>query len=203
MIAANRRRGGGGSHKSHRRRAKHHVSGNPPRRLHRRHFRRNPPGGFIGATLEALKGGVAVVGGEMAGNLVSSYVPPFLKDASGVETNTGAAVRKLAGAVAVGAIARMIFGRSEIAKFAAAGAVASPVRAVVRPILPATGPVTAALLGGFTPGRIGSYPAMNPGTSLSSYPRLAGVPSRGVGPTGLGDATDDVNNYYTDHSAEY
>ena len=145
------------------------------RTTRRRRVRRNPSiGGAVKLIQRGVQDAAVMVGGEMASNIIAGYIPAFLKDESGAESPTGASLRKVIAAAVVGYGAQMIFKGGDIARIAVAGALASPLKAFVRPLLPSTG---------IFAGALSSYP-MPFGVSgyLSSYPmpRLAGYP-RGLG----------------------
>lgn len=167
------------------------VAANPRRRRRRssrrrvgvrRSRRRANPGGFrlsvagIQRTLiQGAQDALVIVGGELGGNLIANQIPPLVKDASGQETQTGVLIRRALSAVGVGVLAGMIFkGNNQMARLAVAGALASPVRTLVRPILPTSGPFAGLLAGPRL--RLSAYPM----PALAAYPRpgLAQAPSR-------------------------
>jgi hypothetical protein len=119
-----------------------------------------------------------MVGGEMAANIIAGYIPALLKDASGAETNTGVQVRKVISAAVVGFGAQSIFRGGEAARLMVAGALASSLKAFIRPMLPATGVLAGALA---------SYP--RPALSLNAYPRPMLPSGNGLALAGYGGAS--------------
>jgi hypothetical protein len=119
-----------------------------------------------------------MVGGEMASNIVAGYIPALLKDQSGAETQTGAQLRKVISAVVVGFGAQAIFRGGDAARFMVAGALAAPIKQVIRPLLPATGVLSGALA---AYPRLAAYPL--PALAAAAPARMNGypVPRRGVG----------------------
>jgi hypothetical protein len=138
-----------------------------------------------------IKDAAYMVGGEMASNVVASYIPAFLTttgaDGVKVESDTGKAARKVIAAAVVGYLAQMVFRGGDAARLAVAGALAAPLKQFVRPMLPAQGKFTAAnLLSAYPTGlRVGgmaSYPLLAAGGRMSGYPGGVSTPvRRGVG----------------------
>lgn len=147
-------------------------------RRRRRSVRRNPSlGGALNLVTRGVKDAAYMVGGEMASNIVAGYIPALLKDQTGVETKTGAQLRKLISAVVVGFGAQQIFKGGDAARFMVAGALAAPIKQVIRPLLPATGVLSGALA---AYPRLAAYPLpvalpAGRGVAMNGYPR------RGVG----------------------
>lgn len=171
------------------------------RRRRRAGVRRNPSiGGALNMITRGVKDAAFMVGGEMASNVVASYIPAFLTttDAAGVktETDTGKAARKVIAAAVVGYLAQMAFRGGDAARLAVAGALAAPLKSFIRPILPTQGKFTAAnLLSAYPTGlRLASYPgtqfASYPGTQMTMLPAAAspraGMALSGYGRRGVG-----------------
>lgn len=152
----------------------------------RARVRRRNPGGFklsVNSVTRTLMQGaqdaLTVVGGELAGNLLANQIPPLVKDAAGQETQTGVLLRRALSAIGVGIAAGMIFrGNNYMARLAVAGALASPIKTLVRPILPTSGPFAGLLAGPRL--RLSAYPMAAYPRQLAAYPRagLAGAPTR-------------------------
>lgn len=143
--------------------------------------RRNPPA-IVNMIMRGLQDAGAVVAGEMGANIIANQIPMILKEpgaagAAEVETKAGVLLRKVLAAAGVGVAAQMLFkGRSDIVRFAVAGALSAPIKAIVRPLLPATGPFAGSLSAGGRlvrmaayPGRVGAYPRLMAG--MGAYPR--------------------------------
>ena len=150
------------------------------RRRGRRIRRSNPPfrltlQSVTRTLIQGAQDALVIVGGELGGNLLANQIPAFIKDAGGVETQAGVLIRRALSAMGVGVAAGLIFrGNNQMARLAVAGALASPIKTVIRPMLPTTG-AFAGLLAGPRP-RLSAYPT----PLLSAYPRpgLAQAPSR-------------------------
>lgn len=99
-----------------------------PRKRHRRTFRRNPGGfstrGIIAQVTDNVKGGVSVVGGELATKLVSTKLMGLTP---GAMTTT---VAELGISTAIGALAGRVLGR-QVARDMAVGGYAGVLRSLV------------------------------------------------------------------------
>jgi hypothetical protein len=155
----------------------------------RRSVRRNPSiGGALSLVTRGVKDAAYMVGGEMASNIVAGYIPALLKGADGVETQTGAQLRKVISAVVVGFGAQQLFkGRGDAARFMVAGALAAPIKQVIRPLLPTTGVLSGALA---SYPRLAAYPTPVP-VLTAGRGALTGYARRGVG---VGCSPDDASN---------
>ncbi|MGH7177675.1 MAG: hypothetical protein ACREJC_09870 [Tepidisphaeraceae bacterium] len=146
--------------------------GNPPFRLTIQSVTRT--------LIQGAQDALVVVGGELAGNLIANQIPPLVKDAAGVETQTGVLIRRALSAIGVGIAAGLVFrGNSRMAQIAVAGALASPIKTLIRPVLPTTGPFAGLLAGPRL--RLSAYPmSAYPMRQLAAYPRpgLAQAPTR-------------------------
>lgn len=148
--------------------------------------RRSNPGGLklsvqsVTRTLmQGAQDALTVVGGELAGNLIANQIPPLIKDAAGQETQAGVLIRRAVSAVGVGIVAGIIFkGNNQMARLAVAGALASPIKTLIRPMLPTSGAFAGLLAGPRL--RLAAYPMAAYPRALSAYPRagLSGAPPR-------------------------
>jgi len=170
--------------RARRRRNAYPVAFNPRRRGRRR----NPPvsaQGILNVVVQGVTDAAIVTLGEASANILAAQIPAFMKEtktaADGtpvtVETQAGAALRRVAAAAGVAIGAQMLFaGKRDLQRFAVAGALSAPVKNVIRPLLPTTGIFAGALSSGGRNVRFAAYPA-----SLSGYPGAAGTAARMLG----------------------
>lgn len=146
----------------------------------RRTVRRNPSlGGAVRLVTRGVRDAGVMVAGEMASNIIAGYIPAILKDQSGAESNTGVALRKVISAAVVGFAAQTFVRNADIARMAVAGALASPLKGFIRPMLPDSGIISKASLSAYPmrAGVLSAYPQM----PVLAAPRLSGYPRRGIG----------------------
>jgi len=141
---------------------------------HRRRYRRNPPGGrIVGNILQAGVDAVQVVGGEVLARGIPSALGIDLQNADGSATAMGLGAQA---AVAVALAVGLDFVKPGLGRMAAAGALAAPLRSVVKG---AQLPWVSDQLSGSDGFYFGSYPQ-----GLSDYPQLV-------------DADTDLGSYPT------